>query len=66
MLNVLKEFARGSLAIRVVYRLSSNYAIDVLADLFILCGISVWISSDNGPELVAGTMRQCGRPYHLH
>ena len=40
MLNVLDEFTRKSLAIRVRRKLSSTDVIDVLTDLFILRGIS--------------------------
>ena len=58
MLNVLDEFTRESLAIRVARKLSSTDVIDVLTDLFILRGIPAWIRSDNGPELVAGAVRQ--------
>ena len=58
MLNVLDEFARESLAIRVRRKLSSTDVIDVLTDLFILRGIPAWIRSDNGPEFVAKAVRQ--------
>ena len=53
MLNVLDEFTRESLAIRVRRKLSSIDVIDVLTDLFILRGIPGYIRSDNGPEFVA-------------
>ena len=39
MLDVLDEFTRESLAIRVRRKLSSIDVVDVLTDLFILCGI---------------------------
>ena len=57
-LNVLDEFNRESLAIRVRRKLFSVDVIDVLTDLFILRGIPAWIRSDNGPEFVAGAVRQ--------
>ncbi len=41
MLNVLDEFTRESLAIRVRRKLSSTDVIDVLTDLFILRGVLV-------------------------
>ena len=59
MLNVLDEFTRESLAIRVRRKLSSADAIDVLTDLFIVRGIPGYIRSGNGPEFVADTVRQC-------
>ena len=57
MLNVLDEFTRESLAIRVRRRLSSVDVIDVLIDLFILRGVPGYIRSDNGPEFVAEAVR---------
>ena len=58
MLNVLDEFTRESLAIRVRRKLSSTDVVDVLTDLFILRGIPVYIRSDNGPEFVAEAVRR--------
>jgi putative transposase len=53
MLNVVDEFTRECLAIRVDRRLKSTDVIDVLSDLFILRGVPGHIRSDNGPEFVA-------------
>ena len=57
-LNVLDEFTRETLAIRVRRKLSSADVIDVLTDLFILRGVPAWVRSDNGPEFVAETVRR--------
>ena len=57
-LNVLDEFTRESLAIRVRRKLSSTDVIDVLTDLFILRGIPAYVRSDNGPEFVAEAVRR--------
>ena len=57
-LNVLDEFTRESLAIRVRRKLSSADVIDVLTDLFILRGAPAWVRSDNEPEFVAETVRR--------
>ena len=57
-LNVLDEFTRESLAIRVRRKLSSADVVDVLTDLFILRGIPTYIRSDNGPEFVAEAVRR--------
>ena len=57
-LNVLDEFTRESLAIRVRRRLSSTDVIEVLTDLFLQRGIPAYIRSDNGPEFVAAAVRQ--------
>jgi putative transposase len=57
MLNVLDEFTRECLAIRVRRKLNSVDVLDVLTDLFILRGIPAHIRSDNGPEFVAKAVR---------
>ena len=56
-LNILDEYSRECLAIRVRRKLSSVDVIDVLTDLFILRGIPTFIRSDNGPEFVAKAVR---------
>ena len=57
-LNLLDEFSRECLAIRVRRKLNSTDVIDVLTDLFILRGIPAYIRSDNGPEFVAEAVRK--------
>ena len=57
MLNVVDEFTRECLAIRVGRKLGSADVIDVLADLFITRGTPVHIRSDNGPEFVATAVK---------
>jgi transposase InsO family protein len=57
MLNVVDEFIRECLVIRVARRLKSADVIDVLADLFIMRGIPGHIRSDNGPEFVASVVK---------
>ena len=47
MLNLIDEFSRECLAIRVDRRLRSTDVIDMLSDLFILRGVPVHIRSDN-------------------
>src|ERR1700704_2629229 len=58
MLNIIDEFTRECLAIRVNRKLRSTDVIDVLSDLFILRGIPGHIRSDNGPEFVAKAVRE--------
>ena len=53
MLNVVDEFTRECLAIRVARKLKAIDVIDVLSDLFILRGVPGHIRSDNGPEFIA-------------
>ena len=57
MLNILDEFTRECLAIRIRRKLNSLDVIDVLTDLFILRGIPAYIRLDNGPEFVAQAVR---------
>jgi transposase InsO family protein len=57
MLNVLDEFTRECLAIRVDRKLKAADVIDVLSDLFILRGVPAHIRSDNGPEFIAKSVQ---------
>jgi putative transposase len=52
MLNIVDEFTRECLAIRVNRKLNSTDVIDVLSDLFIMRGVPEHVRSDNGPEFV--------------
>ena len=56
-LNIIDEFSRECLAIRVKRKLNSTDVIDALTDLFILRGAPRFIRSDNGPEFVALAVR---------
>lgn len=57
MLNLIDEFTRECLAIRIDRRLRSTEVIDVLSDQLILRGVPDHIRSDNGPEFVATAVR---------
>lgn len=57
MLNIIDEFTREALMIRVGRKLGSIDVIDALTDLFILRGPPQFIRSDNGPEFVAKPVR---------
>jgi len=57
MLNVVDEFTRECLCIRVGRKLGSSDVIDVLADLFMARGTPGYIRSDNGPEFVATAVK---------
>ncbi|CCF21882.1 Integrase, catalytic region (fragment) [Pseudorhizobium banfieldiae] len=58
MLNIIDEFTRECLAIRIDRKLNSTDVIDVLSDLFILRGVPSHIRSDNGPEFIAKAARE--------
>ena len=57
-LNIIDEFSRECLAIRVKRKLNSTDVIDVLTDQFIIRGVPAYIRSDNGPEFIADAVRQ--------
>lgn len=57
MLNIIDEFTRESIAIRVARRLTSKDVIEVLADLFLSRGMPKHIRSDNGSEFIASGVR---------
>jgi len=58
MLNVIDEFTRECLSIRIARKLKSLDVIDVLSDLFILRGVPGHVRSDNGPEFIATAVRE--------
>ena len=58
MLNVIDEFSRECLSIRIARKLNSTDVIDVLSDLFILRGVPGYVRSDNGPEFIAKAVRE--------
>lgn len=57
MLNIIDEYTRECLAIRVGRKITANDVIDTLADVFISRGTPQFIRSDNGPEFVAQLLR---------
>ena len=57
MLNVVDEFTRECLAIRVARKLKAIDVIDVLSDLFILRGVPGHVRSDNGSEFIAQSVQ---------
>lgn len=61
MLNIIDEFTRECLAIRVNRKLNSTDVIDILSDLFIMRGVPGHVRSDNGPEFVAKAVQDWTR-----
>lgn len=57
MLNVVDEFTRECLTIRVARKLKAADVIDVLGELFIVRGVPEHIRSDNGPEFIAKSVQ---------
>ena len=58
MLNIIDEFTREALMIRVDRKLNSVAVVDALTDLFILRGPPAFVRSDNGPEFIAEAVRK--------
>jgi putative transposase len=58
MLNVIDEFTRECLAIRICRRLRSTDVIDVLSELMVVRGAPSHVRSDNGPEFTAKAVRE--------
>ena len=57
ILNVIDEYTRECLAIKVNRMLNSHDVVEVLSDLFIEQGVPVHIRSDNGSEFIAKRVR---------
>ena len=58
ILNVIDEYTRECLTVKVARRLTHKDVLDVLLDLFLERGVPVHIRSDNGPEFIAKKVRQ--------
>lgn len=58
LLPVIDEFTREALALEVGRRFTSEDVIGVLAYLFDVRGAPMFIRSDNGPEFIAGAIRE--------
>jgi putative transposase len=56
-LNIIDEYTREALMIRIDRKLNSTDVLDSLTDLFILRGPPKYISSDHGPEFIAQRVR---------
>ena len=56
-LNIIDEFTKEALMIRVDRKLNSTDVLDALTDLFILLRPPEYIRSDNGPEFIAHKVR---------
>jgi putative transposase len=56
-LNIIDEFTKEALVIRVKRKLNSVDVVDALTDLFILRGPPEYIRSDNGAEFIAKKVR---------
>ena len=57
ILNVMDEYTRECLAVKVARRLTHQDVLEVLANLFVHRGVPVHIRSDNGSEFTAKRVR---------
>ena len=57
ILNVIDEYTRECLTIKVARKLTHKDVLDVLLDLFLERGVPVHIRSDNGSEFIAKKVR---------
>ena len=65
ILNILDEFTRECLAVRVGRSLTHQIVIEVLTELFFVHGIPVHIRSDNGSEFTAKRVRAWLKRLHV-
>ena len=56
-MNVIDEYTRECLTIKVKEKLNSIDVIDLLTDLFIMFGAPSFVRSDNGPEFIDEAVR---------
>ncbi len=57
-LSLVDEHTRECLALEVNRSMTSDAALDVLRDLFVIRGVPTCIRSDNGPEFIARAIRK--------
>ena len=58
ILNIIDEFTRECMRVKVNRKISSQNVIEELFNLFIFRGIPEYIRSDNGPEFTARAVRR--------
>ena len=58
MLNLVDEYTREGLAMRVTRRLKSVDVIELLSELFMLRSVPGYIRPDNGPEFIAQVVQE--------
>ena len=57
-LNIVDEYTRVCLSIKVGRSITSEDVIDTLAELFSMYGVPKRIRSDNGPEFISGAIKK--------
>jgi transposase InsO family protein len=59
LMIVLDEWSRECLTIHVARRIRATDVLEVFADLMQVHAVPTHIRSDNGPEMIAATLREC-------
>jgi putative transposase len=57
ILNVIDEYTRERLAVRVARQLKADDVQDCMTELFCTHGVPKYVRSDNGPEFIADALR---------
>lgn len=57
ILVIIDEYSRRCLALYAARRIRSHEVLEVFADLMMQHGVPNYIRSDNGPEMIAGNLR---------
>ncbi len=58
ILVMIDEYTRRCLILHVARRINSSNVLEILADLMMAYGTPHYLRSDNGPEMIAGELRQ--------
>lgn len=58
ILNILDEFTRECLVIRVDRKITAHDVLETLTNLFVTRGLPKYIRSDTGPEFVVDILRE--------
>lgn len=58
MLNIIDEYTRECLVIKIDRKITAHDVIDALTNLFVTRGLPKYIRSDNGPEFIANMLRE--------
>lgn len=55
--SIVDEYTRECLALEVNRRMASREVVDLLVEIFAIRGVPSYLRSDNGPEFIAGPLR---------
>lgn len=64
ILNIIDEYSRECLAVKVDISINSQSVLETLEWLFLTRGMPEYLRSDNGPEFIAGAVQQWLTEHH--